>query len=302
MANEVVYSDLVTNGGAVAEVLSAMVMEQLYDPTDLREICTNIPYNNIGSLATAVTKDAVPGAFAEVVDGASVSNSAYTTDEFPLSVTQYMRAHELTDLVGISGSPINLDRLVNSLTIGVSLTMTDLICLAFGNLSQTAGTSGVNLSVDDIFEAQFKLNTALNSGPIFCVLAPVQMNDLRTSIRGESGTIQFQPATAEMLQQRGPGFQGEFNGISFFQSDSCVTSGGNRIGAMLTQGCLGYTLAPVARMQGHVPTQNILVNTPELLVELVRDGYGGQTAAVAHMYPGVAEIEDARGVGIVTDA
>ena len=303
MANEVLYSDLVTNGGAVAEVLSAMVVEQLYDPTDLRSVCQRIDYNTFGSTQMAITKDAIPGAFSGPTgEAASGSNSAYTTGEFTLSVAKYVRAYELSDLVGISGSPIDLDRIVRNLTAGVSLTMTDLICDAFGNLGTSSGTSGVNLSVDDIYDAQFKLNIAANSGPYTCVLAPIQMNDFRSSLRSESGAIQFEAASADMLATKGPGFQGTWNGIQFYQSDSVATNGGNREGAMFADGCFAYTMAPFSLLQGHVPQSNILVDAGELLVELVRDGYGGQTAAVAHMYPAVAEREDGRGVLISTDA
>tara|TARA_R100001082_G_scaffold18509_1_gene9164 strand:- start:1542 stop:2450 length:909 start_codon:yes stop_codon:yes gene_type:complete len=302
MANEVLYSDLVSNGGAVAEVLSALVVDQLYDPTDLRSVCQRIDYSTFGSTAMAVTMDATPSAFASTNEDASVANSAYTTSEFQLSVSKYALAYELTDLVGVSGSPIDLDRIVRTLTAGVSLTMTDLICTLFGSLSNSVGTSGVNLSVDDIYSAQFQLNTSAMNGPYTAVLAPVQMNDFRSSLRSETGAIQFEAASADMLATKGPGFQGSWNGIEFYQSDSVVSTGGNRQGAMFGQGCFAYTMAPVSLIQGHIPQQNILVDAGELLVELVRDGYGGQSGAVAHMYPGVIEREDARGVLIATDA
>ena len=302
MADEVTYSSLVSNGGAVAEVLSALVVEQLYDPTDLRSVCQRIDYSTFGSTQMAITKDATPSAFASTGEAASVANSAYTTSEFTLSVSKYALAYELTDLVGVSGSPIDLDRIVRNLTAGVSLTMTDLICALFGSLSNSVGTSGVNLSVDDIYSAQFQLNTSAMNGPYTAVLAPVQMNDFRSSLRSETGAIQFEAASADMLATKGPGFQGSWNGIEFYQSDSVVTNGGNREGAMFAAGCFAYTMAPVSLIQGHVPQQNILVDAGELLVELVRDGYGGQSGAVAHMYPGVAEREDDRGVLISTDA
>lgn len=302
MANEVLYTDLVTNGGAVAEVLSSMVIEQLYDPTDLTSLCSKVPYGDGGSLAQTVTLDAVPGAFAEVAEAASVANTAFTTDEFVLTNSQYMRAYELTDLVGISGSPIDLQRLVNNLMTGFSLTMTDLICNAFTSFTNTAGTSGVNLSIDDVFEAQFKNNIALNAGPMALVLAPVQVNDFRNALRSESGVMSFQAASAEALVAKGPGYQGSWAGMDVWQSDSCGTSGGNRYGALLGQGSIAYSLAPVAKMQGHIPAANVLLNAGELLVELVRDGYGGQTAAVAHMYPAASVIQASRGCQIITDA
>ena len=69
MANEVKFGadgvdGLVTSGGRVAEVLSALVRQQLYDATDLRSVMTLIPWNAVGSDKMEVTLDAIPGAFA----------------------------------------------------------------------------------------------------------------------------------------------------------------------------------------------------------------------------------------------
>ena len=38
MADEVTYASLESTGGRVGAVLSALVLEQLYDPTDLRYV------------------------------------------------------------------------------------------------------------------------------------------------------------------------------------------------------------------------------------------------------------------------
>lgn len=304
MANEITYADLVTNGGAVSEVLSALVLESLHDPTDLRATAMRVPYETFGSSTMSITLDQAPGAFAETAEGTAVANTAYATSDFTLAVTKYSRAYELTDLVGIAGSPIDLQRIVKNLSDGVALTMTDLMTALFPALSNTVETSGVDLTVDGIYAAQFLLNSSSAMAPYNCVLHPVQMNNFRESLRSEAGAQQFQNPTAEMLATKGPGFQGAWNGINFWQSDSVelVNTAADRCGAMYDGQCFAYTMADVGRLQGHIPAQNIIVNAGELIVELVRDGYGGQSAAVAHMYPAVAEVEDARGVGIITDA
>jgi hypothetical protein len=304
MANEILYSDLVTNGGAVSEVLSSLVVDSLIDPTDLRSLCLNVPFDAMGSSTMAITRDGAPGAFASTAENASVANSALTTSEFTLGVSKYSRAYELTDLVGMSGSPIDLQRIVSKLSAGVALTITDLICALFPSLSNNVGGSGVNLTVQNIYDAQFQLNSSAASGPYACVLHPVQMNDFRDALRAETGAMQFHAPTADMLATKGPGYQGAWNGIEFWQSDSVetVNAGADRNGAMFDRGCFAYTMGNVSRIQGHIPAPNVILDAGEVLVELVRDGYGGQSAAVAHMYPAVAEVEDARGVGIITDA
>ncbi len=45
MANEIVLSDLVTNGGALSEYLAAETHQVLYDPTGLRALCAYKPYD-----------------------------------------------------------------------------------------------------------------------------------------------------------------------------------------------------------------------------------------------------------------
>lgn len=302
MANEVVTADLVTNGGLVAEILASLIHEQLYDPTDLRSVCRRVDWTAGGSTAMSITSVPGPGAFSAVAEGSSASNSAYTTSESTLTIARYSRMYEITDLVPVAGSPVDLNLLVANLMGGVAVTITDLIAALFGSLSNSVGTSGVDASVDDFYDAQFQLNSSLVSGRYTGVFHPTQLNDFRSSLRGETGAIQFVPATAEMLASKGSGYQGAWNGIDIWQSDSCASSGGNRQGAMFGENCFAYTEAPVSLIQGHIPASDILVDAGEILVEMVRNAIGGETAALCHYYPAVSELEDSRGVLVSTDA
>jgi|TARA_A100000172_G_scaffold34388_1_gene20768 hypothetical protein len=305
MANEVSYADLLANGGRVTQVLSALVRQQLYDSTDLRSVMTLIPWNAVGSDKMDVTIDGKPGVFApatsELVGG--ITNSDYDTSKFTLNVSRYARQYQVTDLFGITGGPIDIDRVVNKLVEGAGLTMTELLCNLFNSLSNSVGTTGVDLDVDTIYDALFQLNTANASGPYTAVLQAAQMNDFRSALRGETGAIQFREATAETLQTRGPGYQGDFLGIRFYQSDSVdtINAGADYSGAMFVDGCFAYTMAPVRALQSYIPEDNILVDANEVLVELERDASNAMSTCIANMYPSVVEAEDARGVEIVSD-
>ena len=310
MANEVKFGadgvdGLVTSGGRVAEVLSALVRQQLYDATDLRSVMTLIPWNAVGSDKMEVTLDAIPGAFAAASSEISggLSNSAYTTSKFSLQVSRYARQYQVTDLFGITGGPIDLDRVVNKLVEGAGLTMTDLLCNLLPSLSNQVGTTTVDLDVDTIYDALFQLNNNSASGPYTAVLHPEQMNDFRQSLRSETGAIQFREATAEALQTRGPWFQGEFMGIRFYQSDSVtkVNANADYAGAMFVDGCFAYTMAPVRALQSYIPQDNIIVDANEILVELDRDAGNAMSTCIANMYPAVVEAEDLRGVEIISD-
>ena len=316
MANEVTFggaAGLATTGGRVASVLSALLLEKLHDPTDLRAVMSEVPWGALGSDTMSVTLDAAPSAFAaatsEILHGTAADNAAYATGKFDLQVARYVRAYQMSDLFGISGGPIDLATVVDTLVAGVGLTMTDLLTALFNSLSATpAGATGVNLDVDTVYDAAFALNSAgvvaTAEAPLTMVLHPVAVNDFRTSLRSETGAIQYVPATAEMLMSRGPGFQGTWNGIDIWQSDSCPTinAAADRSGAMFGKGCFAYTLAPVSALQGHIPASNVLVDAGSVIVEASRDSANGLTKAIATMYPAVAEVEDARGIEIVSDA
>ena len=297
------YANFETNGGAVAEVLSSLVLEQLYDPTDLRALCTRIPYDGAGSDTVHVTQDMVPGAFAAPGENITTNATAYTTSHFDITVERYSRAYALTDLVPVSGAAIDLQRVVQNLVNGVGLTFTDIICDQFPNFNNSVGTAGVNLSVDDIYDAIFQLTSSLNAPPYAAVLHPTQFNDFLSSLRSETGAAQFAPATIEMLSQKGVGYKGSWMNTEFYVSDSVDEApSGSRTGAMFAEGALAYAMAPVSRLIGHIPAGSVVLDAGDILVELDRTASDGVSAAYAHMFMGVNEAEDARGVRIVSDA
>ena len=191
---------------------------------------------------------------------------------------------------------------------GVALTMTDLTTTLFSSISTTvspAAGATEDLDVDTVYAAQFALNNRNNQAGsgYTCVLYPEQMNNFRSSLSAEGGAIQYVPATAEMLATKGPGFQGSWNSIDFYQSDSVPASGGvSSVGAMYSKGWASYTMAPVRALQGRfIPSDSVIVDAGELLVELERDASNGLTTAIANMYPAVAESNASRACAIISD-
>lgn len=313
MANEVTFTGLASSGGRVASVLSSMLMETLHDPTDLRAVMTEVPWQSLGSDTMSVTRDAAPGAFAaassETSHGTAADNAAYTTGKFDLQVARYVRAYQVSDLFGVSGGPVDLEKVVSTLAAGVGLTMTDLLCALFNSITSQVGSSGVDLSVDTMYDAAFQLNTngvvSTADAPLTAVLHPTGFNNFVQSLRSETGAIQFEPATAAMLGGNGggPGYKGRWNGIDIYQSDSCptISGGANYSQAMFGKGGFAYTLAPVSALQGHVPSANVIADAGGLLIELSRDSENGLSKAIATMFPAVAEVEDLRCCEIISD-
>ena len=71
---------------------------------------------------------------------------------------------------------------------------------------------------------------------------------------------------------------------------------------MFGQGAFAYTMADPRVIQGHIPSDNILMANELMLLELSRDASNFKSALIGQIYPAVVEAEDARGVKIVTDA
>lgn len=309
MANETSYATLLSNGGRVARYLNDTLHENLYDRTSLRGLMRYIDLDGMmGSATTNVTKVSSPGAAAAASSEVSGGqpNTPLSTGNYDLTVARYVLQMAPTDLMGIvTGGPVDVDYIVRKLVEAVDLTLTDLLCAAFPNLSTSIGTSGVDLSVDNWFDAFYALNLALNpASGLASVLHQQQVNDLIESTRAETGALQFRTDTQGLLTAPGVGFAGQFLGVQIYQADSVSSSGGNRRGGMFSGGCFSYTLGSVAKAQAGqlINPADLLVATPELFVERDRDSANGITKLLLNFYPAVAEAEDARGVLISTDA
>ena len=307
MANEITFTGLATDGGRVASVLSALLFEKIHDPTDLRAVMTEVPWQQIGSDTMSVTLDGAPGAFAAASSETSggASNSAYGSGKFDLQIARYLRKYQMSDLFGVSGGAIDAAAVVQTLADGVGLTMTDLLCALFGSLS-TSHDAGTALAVDDVYTGLFTLNLAgaasSAEAPFSLVISPKQMNQFRSNLREESGALEY--VSADILSAKGPGYQGNWSGIDIWQTDSIATvdASAHFSSAMFAKDAFAYTMAPVRALSGaHIPASNILIDAGELLVEQSRDADNGLTSAVASMFVGVSEAQDALGVQIKSD-
>ena len=309
MANEIQISELVAgtgSGGLAREAIADLVLEKLYDPTDLSALMSRVPWQALGSGTLTVTQDAAPGAFAartsEIVGG--ISNSDYATGSFSLSPAGYSRKYQITDLIPLTGGPVQLDRVAANLVKGVGLTLTDLLCALFDSLSNSVTPgSGVDLDVSTVYSAIYQLNSQSVGGPFACVLYPEQFNNFQSSLRSEAGAIQFVGATSEMLALRGPGFKGSWNGVDFYQSDSVGTTGGgaDSAGAMFGAGCFAYTLGNAQQVAGQIPQALQFLANEAMVIEISRDTSTFMTSLIASIFPSVVEAEDARGVKIASD-
>lgn len=308
MANETSYAALLAAGGAVARILSTRLHQNLYDPTSIRRLFSFVPFVGGASATqniTKVTRGYVASAATNETTGGG-SRQVLSTGNYDLTVARYYAKMAPTDLLHIVGGPLDVDYLLGVLTETLDLTLTDMLTDAFQNIAGSVGTSGVNLTTDDWYDAIFYLNLQNNPRELAAVLHNQQVNDLVESVRGETGASVHRPDTQAILEAKGVGYVGTWAGVDIYQSDSVELDGGsaNRVGAMFSEGVIAYQLAPVSRMLDGmmINAADILAATEEMFVERDRDADNGVSDMLVNFYPAVAEQEDLRGVRIVTDA
>ena len=244
MANEITLTGSGANTRA-AEVYNRLLHELLMDPTSLRAVATNL--GDIGgsgsaTLTTGTVDFDLAMAASNTDEVTAADNTAVTVGSVSLTVAHQIISFGMSDLHSIVGAPgqLDLQGLAAKMAQAYELRFTDLVCAATDTITANVGTSGADMTVDDFYSATATLQQALVGGPWTAVLAPVQVTDLRTSLRSEGGAMQFMPGTAEQLAIKGPGYQGNLLGVDIFSSDSISTSGGNRIGSMFGPGCVAY--------------------------------------------------------------
>lgn len=309
MANEVTNTSLVSTGGRLSKVLSPYVHTLLYDPVGLRGLMDFRPETADGSATVNVTKltrgSAAAAASSETSGGAS--NTALTTTNYDLTVARYLLKLQATDLFALTGGPIDIDTIMGILEEAVELTYTDLLCALFPNIAGNVGTSGSPLTVDNVFDGLYYLNMQNNGPSAVAVLAPRQINHFRESLRAEGGASQWREDVSQMIGAGvgGVGFQGRIFNTSFYQSDSVGLANANadRQGCLFTRGAFAYRFGSVSRILATmINPGDVLMSTPEMFIERVRDGANGMSSPYLNFYPAVAEQEDLRGVKVTTSA
>lgn len=258
-----------------------------------------------GSLTIKTSEISWNGAdqLAAVAEGASVANTALTDTSYTVTVARYAKAYSptdfarMTDVHGIlSPQSFAMDALTSA-----AMTLTNLIAALASGYSQSVGSSGVNMTVQNFFDARALHDINNVQGDLLAVLHARQYNDFLDSLRAETGALEFYAPTAEMIAMRGTGYKGRFLDCDFFVSNQCATanSGADRAGMMIGRGAVLWaegTHAPDPAVVGF----DLLGGRVRL--EFDRDGRAAETAVITNRVLGVTEGIDLAGVGIITDA
>ena len=304
MANEVYYSGL-TSSARISAVLSQTIAIKLYDTASLINHPSILKINAAPG-STAVQVPVISwgaDAMVSIAENASVSNTGLTTTAATLTLARQALRRQVSDLAQATAQGVPLDVTVDNIATDMVSAWnkrgtTMLTALASG-FSNSVGSTGVDLSVTNFYAAIFSLQLTANSGQFVAVLHNQQINDLMSSLRSETGPGQYLAATQEMLTAKGPGYKGQLFGVDIFGSNTVATAnaGADYLGMMFAPQAIGMAMASVSPVMGSTTVQP----ASPVTVEFERDASNGSTIIVGSVLAGVAEIDDAKGVGILSD-
>jgi hypothetical protein len=241
--------------------------------------------------------------FATATDGADVTATAITPSTVDVTVGRSALRYDITDLASMTGLGLDIDpfSIAQKMAMSAEARINQIITATFASATNSVGTSGVDMSVDDFYDAMFQLESESNNGEFYCILHPQQLSDLRDSLRSESNNaLAFSPATEDMLSIKGQGFAGRFGGVDIFKSAYVTEATGNKIGAMMSRGGVAYAVGTPRPLAG-AGVEIRPAGTP-VVVAFQRDESAGLTEVMGHLYCGASIAEDKRIVKIVTDA
>jgi len=293
----------------ITETANALLLILLVDLTDLFQLCTNLgDQAGRGSTTDKVSRVDLDDAMTAPAEGAAVGVTDPATSNVTVAIARQALRRQETDLLRITGASsmfsLTQEFLARDAANSIVIRRTAQVAALFPAVANFVGASGVDLTVTNIYQAMFQLQTARNRPPFACVLFPEQMNNFQNDLRGESGAVQFQNATDAMLAAKGSGFAGSWHNINFWTSDQVPTAnaGADSNGSMFAAGAFGYKEASAASMLRAAGSE--IVPVPEFspaFIELQRIPASGTTDAVYNYYDGVVELEDLRAVSIITD-
>lgn len=305
MANEILAA---SSDFLVSSVLEMEILTKLSSLINLRGSPALVDFSPMaarGSLTLAIPLAGwdslvmtAPG------EATGVSNTALDSDQITLTIARQAIQLQISDelLVSSLGGAMSVERLAQAAASAYINRHNDLTVGLFAGVTASVGTSGSDLTLDDIVDATQTLMRANNTDSLYAMLHGQQMSDLQNSLRGEGGALSFSAPTAEMIAAKGKGYAGSYLGVDFWVNNRVATanSGADRAGCMWSRGAFGYAEAthPLSSLRGSVNPQ---VVSP-VLIEFERTGTSGLNTVIASAFLGVAMVEDARAVKIVTDA
>jgi hypothetical protein len=230
--------------------------------------------------------------FATVAEGGAVPLRSYTESEVSVTAVKGAARVALTHEAMRFRSRGNFGTLGAEAGRAAASWIDGQALSLISGFSQNVGTSGSNLTVTDFRQAAYLLDVANVPGPYVAVLHPVQVQDIQSDLLSTSnvGSAYVNAVNLEILGGLAPqanGFRGLLFDVAIFASTSVPTAnvGADRQGLMFN-------------------TQRAILGAfdPEIYTMDENDVTTLTANRAFAVYAGFAELEDASGITITTDA
>ena len=278
MANE-------TTSTTISELYTEIVAEALFVASE-QSIMRNLVRNYTiagGGKSVEVPIYATVSASA-VSEASDLSNTAVNPSSVTITASEVGIMTTLTDLARNSASRNvagDIGRLFGE-AIARKLDA-DLSALFTGFSTEKAGGAGVELTIQDLFEASAELRGNSVPAPYYGVFHPKLIFNVKKALKNTfAGSSNIPDLGNEAMRT---GFVGQIAGINIFESANISVDGSDdSIGAVFAQDALG-----LAMMQ-------------DLKIESQRDASLRADEIVATAVYGVAELHDSYGVKLTADS
>lgn len=227
-----------------------------------------------------------------------------TTSDATFSVIEYGLLREPSDTALEDASLLSISDIVAQ-AVGVLMdAMNDDACALFAGLSQSSGSTGVDLSIANVNDALYALARRGAKGELVGVLDNIQVEDLMNALEASSSSQAVYAGTADRamgasmspdLGRNAEGFALRYKSVDFYRQGLTDTAntGADVVGAIFVRGDIpaqrGYaTFGQASRRPFRVATQ--------------RDESARCTEIVFTARWGCGEIFDLTGQKLVTDS
>lgn len=257
------------SGWAISAALHAGVLINYYERPSLKGLCTNLGSGaGFGSLTFQVPTYS-PGSdvFAAHSEAGSVTPDSLADGSFNVVIAQQVLDHQLSDealfiLDGQGSAWTNfMEQRAAMFADQADNRISSMICDLFDDFTDTTGTAGDDLTVDDMMVARSFMAALGGNGAAFAVIHNTQYRQLLNSMRAESLAGLFEPKTNQMA-----GF-GAVKGvlcsdIVVIETGLVGTVSSNHRGAMFRKDAFGYKHGSPKNLQTWAPGARVLQVTP----------------------------------------
>ena len=245
---------------------------------------------------------------ATAAEDTEVTPSAFTFDKLTCTVARNSAARGITDMLAtfVNGGQLERPDIFVADALGIwQNTLMSRVATVGASFTATAGSTGVNLTLEDLLDAKTVLTGADNDmSSILCFLHPSQFADVEKDLfnsNSRTHAIENSPEAYNIQYPKSVGYQGTFFGIDFFTSSRVPTAnaGADRAGFMATRQSLAWNTGKVIAKPHR---DQIIIGSN--LIEVAFDHKPGSMSENVYYNAilGASKGIDTAGIAIVSDA